>query len=113
MSCSAKKVFRHNFLDYEYEHDVCDSMQDRALRCIAWFWLFSVQVLSPPRRTVLVLVIDCLNRLEANAISKHLKIFVVGTFTRSVSQAPFEYEYHFVEYEYEYDEIRWDTQTIV
>jgi hypothetical protein len=29
-----------------------------------------------------------------------LRIFVVGTFTRSVSEPPFEYEY---EYEYEYE----------
>jgi hypothetical protein len=42
-----------------------------------------------------------------------LRIFVVGTFTGSASETPFEYEYHFVEYEYEYDEIRCDTQTIV
>jgi len=42
-----------------------------------------------------------------------LRIFVVGTFTGSVSETPFEYEYHFVEYEYEYDEIRCDTRTIV
>ena len=40
-----------------------------------------------------------------------MRIFVVGTFTGSVSETPFEYEYHFVEYEY--DEIRCDTQTIV
>ena len=30
-------------------------------------------VLSPPRRTVLVLVIDCLNRLASNAIFKALE----------------------------------------
>jgi hypothetical protein len=45
-------------------------MPDRALRRIAWFWLFVVLVLSPPRRTVLVLVIDGLNRLASNAIFK-------------------------------------------
>jgi hypothetical protein len=30
----------------------------RTLRCIVLFWIFVVLVLSPPRRTVLVLVID-------------------------------------------------------
>jgi hypothetical protein len=30
----------------------------RTLRCMVLFWLFVVLVLSPPRRTVLVLVID-------------------------------------------------------
>jgi hypothetical protein len=58
---------------FDDEHDVCNSMPDRPLRCIAWFWLFAVLVLSPPRRTVLVLVIDCLNRLASNAIFKALK----------------------------------------
>ena len=56
---------------FDDEHDVCNSMPDRPLRCIAWFWLFAVLVLSPPRRTVLV--IDCLNRLASNAIFKALE----------------------------------------
>ena len=43
---------------------------DRALRYIAWFWLFVVLVLSI---AVLVLVIDCLIRLASNAIFKALE----------------------------------------
>jgi hypothetical protein len=62
-------------------------------------------VLSPPRRTVLVLllVLDCLHRLASNTIFEALRVLASRTLSGGVSVAPFEYEYHFIEYEYEYE----------
>ena len=62
-------------------------------------------VLSPPRRTVLVLllVLEFLTRLGANTIFEAFESMNWRKLTARVSGAPFEYEYHFIEYEYEYE----------
>jgi len=62
-------------------------------------------VLSPPRRTVLVLllVLEFLTRLGANTIFEAFESVSRRKLTARVSGVPFEYEYHFIEYKYEYE----------
>jgi hypothetical protein len=97
---------------------------DRALRSNALFVLVLVLVLSPPRRTVLVLVLEATEYSYPaywSASSRELPRSKIGI---AAVQTAIEYEYRFTEYrfteyrfaeyrfteyrftEYEYDEIR-------
>ena len=83
------------------------------------FWLFDVLVLSPPRRTVLVLVLEAIryrNSVHWFASYRKPPRSTVGI---AAVQTAIEYEYRFTEYrpprrtEYEYDEIRCEVDQIV
>jgi hypothetical protein len=71
-------------------------------------------VLSPPRRTVLVLELEPIqysNPAYWSASSRELPRSTIGI---AAVQTAIEYEYRFTEYrfaEYEYDEIRWEART--
>ena len=82
------------------------------------FWLFDVLVLSPPRRTVLVLVIEAIRyRNSAHWFASYRKP-PRSTVGIAAVQTAIEYEYRFTEYrplrrtEYEYDEIRCEVDQV-
>ena len=84
---------------------------DRALRSNALFVLVLVLVLSPPRRTVLVLEsIQYSNPVHWSASYREPLRSTIGI---AAVQTAIEYEYRFTEYEYEYDEIRGDALLVL
>jgi hypothetical protein len=95
--------YEYHFIEYEYEYERAflgysgDHCGQSLVSCFF--------VLSPPRRTVLVLllVLEFLTRLGANTIFEAFESMNCRKLTARVSGASFEYEYHFIEYEYEYE----------
>jgi hypothetical protein len=88
---------------------------DRALRSNALFVLLLVLVLSPPRRTVLVLVFEAIQYSNPAHWSASSRERLRSTIRIAAVQKAIEYEYRFTEYrfaEYEYDEIRCEARTL-
>jgi len=78
-----------------------------------------VLVLSPPRRTVLVLVIESIRYRNSDHWSASYRKPPRSTVGIAAVQTAIEYEYRFTEYrpprrtEYEYDEIRCEVDQVV
>ncbi len=73
-------------------------------------------VLSPPRRTVLVLVIEAIRYSNLAHWSASYRKPPRSTVGIAAVQTAIEYEYRFTEYrfaEYEYDEIRCEVDQVV
>jgi hypothetical protein len=86
----------------------------RRLRCTTLFVLLLVFVLSPPRRTVLVLVFEAIQYSNPAHWSASSRERLRSTIRIAAVQTAIEYEYRFTEYrfaEYEYDEIRCEART--
>ncbi len=75
--------------------------------------LLPLLVLSPPRRTVLVLVIDSIWYRNSAHWSASYRKPPRSTIGIVAVQTAIEYKYRFAEYEHEYDEIRCEARTIV
>ena len=77
--------------------------------------LLLVLVLSPPRRTVLVLVFEAIQYSNPAHWSASSRERLRSTIRIAAVQKAIEYEYRFTEYrfaEYEYDEIRCEARTL-
>ena len=88
---------------------------DRALRSNALFVLVLVLVLSPPRRTVLVLVLESIQYSNPTYWSASYREPPRSTIDIAAVRTAIEYEYRCTEYrfaEYEYDEIRCEARSI-
>jgi hypothetical protein len=77
------------------------------------FVRFLVLVLSPPRRTVLVLVLESIQYSNPTFWSASFREPPRSTIGTAAVRKAIEYEYRFAEYrfaEYEYDEIRYEAR---
>ena len=103
-------VFRTNvshLTEWEEETLHRSKTLDRALRSNALFVLLLVLVLSPPRRTVLVLVLESIQYSNPTYWSASYREPPRSTIGIAAVQTAIEYEYRFTEYrfaEYEYDD---------
>ena len=111
--------YRHTLTEFDEGTLHKSKTLDRALRSNALFVLLLVLVLSPPRRTVLVLVLEGAKYSDPAHWSASSREPLRSTIGIAAVQTAIEYEYRFTEYrpprrtEYEYDEIRCEARTTV